>query len=94
MRALVACGWFGIQTWIGGEALHTFLAAIWPGWPRSLGGRASRGPHRRREWLSFLIFWGLNILIIYRGMDLLRVVENWAAPYVLVMTAVLLVLGA
>jgi NCS1 family nucleobase:cation symporter-1 len=32
----------------------------------------------------------MNILIIYRGMDLLRMVENWAAPYVLVMTALLL----
>src|SRR4029453_8070065 len=42
------------------------------------------------EWLSFLLFWGLNIYIIYRGMDLLRKVENWAAPFVLVMTALLL----
>jgi NCS1 family nucleobase:cation symporter-1 len=43
------------------------------------------------EWLSFLLFWALNVFIIYRGMDLLRKVENWAAPFVLVMTAVLLV---
>ena len=42
------------------------------------------------EWLSFLLFWGMNIYIIYRGMDLLRKVENWAAPFVLVMTALLL----
>ena len=42
------------------------------------------------EWLSFLLFWGLNIYIIYRGMDLLRKVENWAAPFVLIMTALLL----
>ena len=40
--------------------------------------------------MSFLLFWGLNIFIIYRGMDLLRAVENWAAPFVLVMTAALL----
>src|SRR5207245_2130900 len=40
--------------------------------------------------LSFLLFWALNIYIIYRGMDLLRKVENWAAPFVLVMTALLL----
>ena len=40
--------------------------------------------------MSFLLFWGLNIFIIYRGMDLLREVENWAAPFVLVMTAALL----
>ena len=51
--------------------------------------RRSRG-HTTTEWLSFLLFWGLNIFIIYRGMDLLRAVENWAAPFVLVMTGALL----
>jgi NCS1 family nucleobase:cation symporter-1 len=40
---------------------------------------------------SFLMFWGLNIFVIFRDMDLLRKVENWAAPYVLVVTLVLLV---
>jgi len=40
-------------------------------------------------WISFLLFWGLNILVIYKGMDVLRRVERWAAPYVLVMTAIL-----
>src|SRR4029077_15870150 len=39
----------------------------------------------------FFVFWGINVAIIYRGMDLLRKVENWAAPFVLVMTAALLV---
>ena len=88
MRAIVACGWFGIQAWIGGEALQTFLAAIIPGWRGALG--AGLGGHTTTEWLSFLLFWALNIWIIYRGMDLLRKVENWAAPYVLVVTLVLL----
>src|SRR2546428_8598259 len=37
MRALVACGWFGIQAWIGGEALPTVLAALVPGWRHVLG---------------------------------------------------------
>lgn len=89
MRALVACGWFGIQAWIGGEALHTLFKAIIPSWPTLLGGAI--GGHTPTEWISFLLFWGLNIFIIYRGMDLLRWVENWAAPYVLVMTAILVV---
>jgi len=88
MRALVACGWFGIQAWIGGEALNMFLATLFPKWPALLG-TAVLG-HLPTEWLSFLLFWGLNILIIYRGMDLLRRFENWAAPFVLIMTAVLL----
>jgi nucleobase:cation symporter-1, NCS1 family len=87
MRALVACGWFGIQAWIGGEALHTFFTSLVPGWPTLLG--AGFGGHTTTEWLSFLLFWTLNVAIIYRGMNLLRLVENWAAPFVLVMTALL-----
>jgi len=87
MRALVACGWFGIQAWIGGEALHTFFRTIVPGWPTLLG--RGFGGHTTTEWVSFLLFWGLNVFIIYRGMDLVREVENWAAPFVLVMTGIL-----
>jgi NCS1 family nucleobase:cation symporter-1 len=88
MRALVACGWFGIQAWIGGEALNTFFANVVPGWPTLLG--AGFAGHTTTEWVSFLLFWGLNVFVIYRGMDLLRHVENWAAPFVLVMTSALL----
>src|SRR6187401_3164015 len=88
MRAIVACGWFGIQAWIGGEALHTFFASVIPGW-HALLGNGFQG-HTTTEWISFLLFWGLNIGIIYRGMDLLREVENWAAPFVLFMTGALL----
>src|SRR5665213_2805356 len=83
MRALVACGWFGIQAWIGGEALQTMCTILVPGWPRLLG--AGIAGHTTTEWLSFLLFWSLNIAIVYRGMNLLRAVENWAAPFVLVM---------
>jgi nucleobase:cation symporter-1, NCS1 family len=88
MRALVACGWFGIQSWIGGEALDTFFAVVVPGWHGLLG--PGYGGHPMTAWLSFLLFWGMNVFIIYRGIDLLRKVENWAAPFVLVMTGVLL----
>lgn len=94
MRAIVACGWFGIQCWIGGEALHTFMKALWPAWDTLLGEKLASGTlagHTPTELVSFLVFWGLNILIVFRGMDLLRKVENWAAPYVLVMTAILVV---
>jgi NCS1 family nucleobase:cation symporter-1 len=88
MRALVACGWFGIQAWIGGEALNTFFAAIIPNWKELLG--PGFNGHTATEWVSFVLFWGLNIFIVYRGMDVLRKVENWAAPYVLVVTVALL----
>jgi NCS1 family nucleobase:cation symporter-1 len=88
MRAIVACGWFGIQAWIGGQAVQTLIAAVFPSWPKLLGGPV--GGHLPTEWISFLLFWGLNILVIIRGMELLRHVENWAAPFVLIMTALLL----
>jgi NCS1 family nucleobase:cation symporter-1 len=87
MRAVVACGWFGIQAWIGGQALQVFFRSLWPSWPTAIPG--SFGGHTPTEWISFLLFWGINILVVYRGMDLLRKVENWAAPFVLVMTALL-----
>src|SRR5690349_15306072 len=89
MRALVACGWFGIQAWIGGEALHTLFTSLFHGWPALLG--PGFGGHTTTEWVSFLLFWGMNIYIIYRGMDLLSLVENWAAPFVLLMTVLLLI---
>jgi NCS1 family nucleobase:cation symporter-1 len=103
MRALVACGWFGINAWIGGKALHTFLRVLWPGWATLLGGAPAAckvgeacstfrwivSGHSATEFIAFMLFWGLNILIVYRGMEVLRKVENLAAPFVLVMTALL-----
>jgi NCS1 family nucleobase:cation symporter-1 len=88
VRALVACGWFGINAWIGGAALQAFFAALWPGWTTALG-EVHGFPGT--QWIAFLLFWGLNVLIIFRGMELVRRVERWAAPFVLVMTAILVV---
>ena len=89
MRALVACGWFGINCWIGGQALHTFLHAVSPWWMRRRCRPSPVGGHAPGEWIGLALFWVLNIGVVYRGMDLLRKVENWAAPFVLVMTALL-----
>lgn len=94
MRAIVACGWFGIQAWIGGQAVHVFLGTIFPGWNTLLGGSIHAsllGGYTPTEYISFLIFWTLNIFVVYKGMDLLRKVENWAAPFVLVMAVLLMV---
>ncbi len=86
MRAIVACGWFGINTWIGGQALHTFFTSLWPEWRTLLG---EFDGYAVTQWISFGLFWLINIVIIFRGMELLRKVERWAAPFVLVMTAIL-----
>jgi NCS1 family nucleobase:cation symporter-1 len=95
MRGFVACGWFGIQTWIGGGAIHLLLGKLLgEGWTNashiSVGfGAAASQPWTL--WLSFLIFWFINIFIIMRGMDAVRRFENWAAPFILVVAVFLLI---
>ena len=87
LRAGVACGWFGIQTWIGGEALYTLAGSL-------LGGGWTNATAIAGQpwtlWLSFGVFWALNIAIIVRGMNAIRRFENWAAPFVLVVAFFLL----
>jgi NCS1 family nucleobase:cation symporter-1 len=87
MRAVVACGWFGIQAWIGGQALNTFMLAVMPNWSTLIGGPVFE--HTGSEWLSFFTFWSLNIYVIYRGMDLLKKIEGFAAPFVTLMMTIL-----
>lgn len=76
LRALVACGWFGIQTWIGGQAIFAMLSILWP-------GTAS-------VWLCFGAFWLLNIAVIWRGIDTIKFLEGIAAPFMLAVGLLLL----
>src|SRR5205807_67794 len=89
LRALVACAWFGIQTWIGGEGFYILIGAVaGNGWTHAtpiIGG------YPWTQWLSFALFWVLEMAIIVRGMDTLRRFENWAAPIVLVAAVALLI---
>ena len=80
LRALVACGWFGIQTWIGGLALHELLAAALPAW-RALPGNV---------WIASAIFWLMQVAIIIRGVEGIKVLEAWSAPLLLAGGAMLL----
>jgi NCS1 family nucleobase:cation symporter-1 len=80
LRALVACGWFGIQTWIGGLALNTLLVAAWPTW--------SSIP--ANVWLSFALFWGIQVGIIINGLEGIKKLEGWSAPLLLAGGALLL----
>jgi NCS1 family nucleobase:cation symporter-1 len=72
LRALVACGWFGIQTWIGGQAIHSMLQILWP---------AASDPSV--VWLCFGAFWLLNMLVIWRGIETIRFLEGIGAPFML-----------
>jgi nucleobase:cation symporter-1, NCS1 family len=88
MRALVACGWFGIQAWIGGMALHTLLAVWFPSWREALPV-----PWLDITWPQvgcFLAFWFLNILVVWRGIDTIRVLLNIKAPLLIALGLALL----
>ena len=90
LRAIVACGWFGIQTYIGGAALNHFLGALIPGW-LNIGGSFSIAGLSLPGAITFLVFWGFNMYVIYRGMDMVRRFENWAAPFVIVLALILVI---
>jgi NCS1 family nucleobase:cation symporter-1 len=90
LRAIVACGWFGIQTFIGGEAVRIFLTAIWPAF-NDIGGGASILGLGVPSAITFGIFWLVNIGIIVFGMNAVRVFENWSAPLILLMGVWLMV---
>jgi NCS1 family nucleobase:cation symporter-1 len=81
LRALVACGWFGIQTWIGGLALNALLAAAFPAWSGVTGA----------IWISFAAFWLVQVWIVLRGLDGIKALEGWSAPLLLVGGGLLLV---
>lgn len=90
LRALVACGWFGIQTWFGGAALYQLAKAMWPGiatlpavLPAGLG--LSTG-----EALGFLVFWAMNVWFIVKGTESIKWLESFAAPFLIVVGLALL----
>lgn len=83
MRGLVACGWFGIQTWVGGAAIYATAAVIFGFDP------AARQPLpvlgiSAGEFLCFMIFWAVNVWFIVRGMDSIKWMEVASAPFLLV----------
>ncbi|MFL6437918.1 MAG: NCS1 family nucleobase:cation symporter-1 [Terriglobales bacterium] len=73
LRALVACGWFGIQSWIGGEAINTLLATLWPAWARNPHGVA----------ICFGIFWAINLMVVLKGIEYIRFLQGISAPILL-----------
>jgi len=74
LRALVACGWFGIQTWIGGVALHTMMVNLTGGaWPDTF----------TCTFVMYLLFWLMNVYFVWKGTESIKWLETWAAPFLL-----------
>jgi len=91
LRAVVACGWFGIQTWIGGFAIFKLLEVLTPGiahLPRVLPAWVGLGTG---EALCFLVFWAINVWIVLRGMESIKLLETWGSPFLLAVGAALLI---
>jgi len=80
LRALVACGWFGIQTWIGGEAINAMIVALAPRWHDFALGVP----------VCFGLFWLLNLIVIVRGIETIRFLQGVTAPFLLVISLALL----
>jgi NCS1 family nucleobase:cation symporter-1 len=80
LRALVACGWFGIQTWIGGQAIYSMLCILWPG----------AGKFAGLHWVCFLFFWVINMFVIWRGIETIKFLEGIGAPFMLIVGTLLL----
>lgn len=84
-RALVACGWFGIQTWIGGKAIHAMIAVLFP-------SAAAFGEGLRETFIGasaaelacFLAFWAIHVWIVRNGMESIKWVETASAPALIV----------
>ncbi len=88
LRAVVACGWFGIQTWIGGTAIDALLTVVWSGWANF---DAMIGGNPLHTWISFLLFWLIQVVIILKGIEGIKHLESWSAPLLLLGGLVLLV---
>jgi NCS1 family nucleobase:cation symporter-1 len=80
LRAIVACGWFGIQTWIGGQAIAAMVAVLWPAAAHLPGV----------TWVCFLGFWALNMVVVWRGVESIRFLQSFSAPLMLVLGLALL----
>jgi nucleobase:cation symporter-1, NCS1 family len=81
LRALVACGWFGIQTWIGGEAINTLIKTLAPTWGDFAYGTA----------ICFVAFWLINLAVIIKGIEYIRFLQGISAPVLLGVGILLLV---
>lgn len=82
-RAVVACGWFGIQTWIGGDAIYQILASIGAIDVAAEKGRMLGIGLTPWQGACFLAFWFINLHFVWHGMNSIKWMESWAAPFLI-----------
>lgn len=88
LRALVACGWYGIQTWFGGMMIYT-LVGVLIGHP--LEGEKIPGLGiNLGQLVCFLVFWAIQFYFVVHGIESIRRLETWTAPIKIVICFVLL----
>ena len=90
LRAVVACGWFGIQTWIGGTALDALFSVISPTWAHLFNDASVLGV-ALHTWIGFFLFWGIQVVIILKGVEGIKHLETWSAPLLLTGGLILLI---
>ncbi len=88
LRAFVACGWFGIQTWIGGSAIYKILLEFFPA--MATGETAQFLGVSFPEFACFLFFWGINMFVVYKGINSIRLLLNIKAPMLIALGLLLL----
>lgn len=79
-RALVACGWFGIQTWIGGTAIYTLILQLWPEVRLLTGEVLGVG---LVPFACFMIFWCMNLFFVWKGVTSIKWLETLCAPFLI-----------
>jgi NCS1 family nucleobase:cation symporter-1 len=82
LRSVVACGWFGIQTWIGGLAISEILGIVWPAWS-GLGGTRTFMGFGLPAYAGFAAFWLVNLWFVWKGTESIKWLETLAAPFLI-----------
>lgn len=88
LRALVACGWFGIQSWIGGAAIYQIMAVFFPSLAEYK--KLPAIDVNAAQLACFLFFWAINMWVIYKGVESIRILLNIKAPLLIGLGLVLL----
>jgi NCS1 family nucleobase:cation symporter-1 len=90
LRGVVACGWFGIQTWFGGAALHATLAIIF-GFDTTAGVPLAGLGITAAQFTCFLLFWLMNVFFIWKGMESIKWLEKLSAPFLLLVGVLMMI---